>query len=51
MIAPQVADKEALTWVLLLLQIWRILCRCPSCCRYGGSYMSAPLVADIETLT
>ena len=22
-----------------------------SCCRYRGSYMSAPLVADIEDLT
>ena len=35
----------------LFLQVWRILHECSSCCRYGGSYLSAPLVADIEDLT
>ena len=49
--APLVADIEDLTWVLLLLQIWRILHECSSCYRYGGSYMSAPLVTDMEDLT
>ena len=24
---------------------------CSSCCRYRGSYMSVPIVADIEDLT
>ena len=42
---------EDLTWVLLLLQIKRIKHECSSCCRYRGSNMSAPLVADIEDLT
>ena len=35
MSAPLVADKEDLY-------------ECSPCCRYRGSYMSAPLVADIE---
>ena len=29
----------------------RILHECSPCCRYRGSHMSAPLVADIEGLT
>ena len=28
-----------------------ILHECSPCCSYRGSYMSAPLVADIEDLT
>ena len=51
MIIPLVADKEDLTCVLPLLQIKRILHEHSSCCRYRGSYLSAPLVADIEDLT
>ena len=58
-----VSDTENLTWVLLLLQIWRILhecsllqiqiilSECSYCCKYGGSYMSSPLVADMEDRT
>ena len=38
MSAPLVADKETLH-------------ECSHCCRYRGSYMSAPLVADVEDLT
>ena len=51
MSAPLVADLEDLILVLLLLHIKRILHECSSCCRYGGSYMSAPLVVEIEDLT
>ena len=51
MSAPLVADKENRTGVLLLLKIKRTLHECSSCCRYKGSYMSAPLVADMEDLT
>ena len=53
MSAPLVVEIEVLTCVLLLLQIKRFLHQCSSCCRYKGSYMSAPLVADIhvEVLT
>ena len=42
---------DDLMWVLLLLQIKRILHELSSCCRYRTSYMSAPLVADIVDLT
>ena len=63
--APLVADIEDLTWVLLLLQIWRILhecspcCifggwilhECSPCCRYRGTYMNATPVANMEDLT
>ena len=57
------ADTENLTWVILSLQIWRILHKCSLlqiqmilsecsyCCKYGGSYMSSPLVADMEDRT
>ena len=38
MSAPLVADIE-------------VLHECSSCCRYNGSYMSAPLVANIEELS
>ena len=34
-----------------LVAVLRILHECSFCCRYRGSYMSAPLVADIEDLT
>ena len=51
MSAPLVADKEDLTGVLTLLQIFRILHECSPCCRYRGSYRSAHLVAYIEDLT
>ena len=48
---PFVADIEDLTLMLVLLHIYRILRECFSCCRYRGSYMSAPLAADREGLT
>ena len=51
MSALLVADIEDLRCVLPLLQIWRILHECSSCCRYRGSHMSAPFVSDIEKLT
>ena len=47
--APLLADIEDLTGGFLL-QIKRIIHECSSCCRYRGSYMSAPIVADIEDL-
>ena len=28
-----------------------LLYKCSTCCGYRGSYMSAPLVSDIEDLT
>ena len=51
MSVPLVEAIEDLTSVLLLLQIWRILHGCSSCCRYIGNYMSATLVAGIGDLT
>ena len=50
MSVPLVACIEDLTWVPLLLQIKRIIHECSSCCRYRGSYISAPLVADLKDL-
>ena len=47
--ASLVADIEDLS--APLMQIYRILHEYSPCCRYRGSYMSAPLVADIEDLT
>ena len=49
--APLVADIEDLTLVIRLLQIKRTLHERSACCRYRGSYMSAPLVADIDDRT
>ena len=51
MSASLVADIEELHECSPLLQILRTLHVCLSCCRYKGSYMSAPLVADIKDLT
>ena len=39
-----------LTYVLLLLHLYNILPDCSSCCIYRGSYIRAPLVADIEDI-
>ena len=47
MSAPFVADIEDLTWVLPLLQIYRILHECPTCCRYRGHYMSAHVLLNL----
>ena len=51
MSSPLVADIEDLTSVLIMLNIKRILYGCSPYCIYRGSYMRAPLVADIEELT
>ena len=51
MSAPLVAYIEGLTGVLFLLKTKRILHECFSCCRYRGSYVSAPPVSDKEDLT
>ena len=51
MSSPLVADIEDLTSVLILLHIKRILYGYSLNCIYRGSYMSAPLVADIKELT
>ena len=40
--SPLVTDKE---------DDLRILHECSPCCRYRGSYMITPLVADIKDLT
>ena len=47
MSALLVADIEDLTCALPLLQIWRILHECSTCCRYRGSYISAHVLLNL----